>query len=79
MTGVKVVDTIITELAVIGVTPSGFVLEEIAPDVTIEQVQEANRTASPPSPGRPHHHAPVAAAFRLPAEAVFAKAGGGRF
>src|SRR6201999_1636384 len=30
LTGLKVVDTIITELAVIQVTPNGFVLEEIA-------------------------------------------------
>jgi 3-oxoacid CoA-transferase subunit B len=31
LTGLKVVDTIITELAVIRVTPAGLVLEEIAP------------------------------------------------
>ena len=41
ITGLKVVDTIITELAVIHVTPRGLVLEEIAPDTTVEEVREA--------------------------------------
>jgi 3-oxoacid CoA-transferase subunit B len=41
ITGLKVVDTIITELAVIRVTPRGLVLEEIAPDTTVEQVRKA--------------------------------------
>ena len=41
ITGLKVVDTIVTELAVIQVTPEGFVLEEIAPDTTVEEVQKA--------------------------------------
>jgi 3-oxoacid CoA-transferase subunit B len=40
LTGMKVVDTIITELAVIRVTPAGLVLEELAPSVTIEQVRK---------------------------------------
>jgi acyl CoA:acetate/3-ketoacid CoA transferase beta subunit len=35
------VDTIVTELAVIRVTPEGLVVEEIAPGVTFEQVQSA--------------------------------------
>src|SRR5690348_17568030 len=35
LTGLKVVDTIVTELAVIQVTPEGLVLEEIAPDTTV--------------------------------------------
>jgi 3-oxoacid CoA-transferase subunit B len=39
ITGLKVVDTIITELAYIRVTPEGLVLEEVAPGVTVEQVQ----------------------------------------
>ncbi len=39
LTGVKVVNTIVTELAVIQVTPAGLVLEEIAPGVTAEDVQ----------------------------------------
>lgn len=41
ITGLKVVDTIVTEMAYIRVTPQGLVLEEIAPDVTAEQVQAA--------------------------------------
>ena len=41
LTGIKVVDTIVTELAVIQVTPEGLVLEEIAPDTTVEEVQKA--------------------------------------
>jgi 3-oxoacid CoA-transferase subunit B len=41
LTGIKVVNTIVTELAVIQVTPEGLVLEEIAPDCTVEEVQKA--------------------------------------
>jgi len=39
LTGVEVVDHIVTELAVIEVTTDGLVLREIARDTTIEQVQ----------------------------------------
>jgi len=39
ITGLKVVDTIATELAWIGVTPMGLVLEEIAPGLSVEDVQ----------------------------------------
>ena len=39
ITGLRVVDTIVTELAFIRVTREGLVLEEIAPDVTVEEVQ----------------------------------------
>ena len=39
LTGVEVVDHIVTELAFIDVTPGGLVLKEIAPDTTIEEVQ----------------------------------------
>jgi len=39
LTGVEVVDHIVTELAVIEITPEGLVLREIAPDTTVGQVQ----------------------------------------
>jgi 3-oxoacid CoA-transferase subunit B len=39
LTGVEVVDHIVTELAVIEITLGGLVLREIAEDVTVEQVQ----------------------------------------
>jgi 3-oxoacid CoA-transferase subunit B len=41
LTGLKVVDTIITEMAVIDVTPGGLVLREVATDTTIELVRAA--------------------------------------
>src|SRR5712672_793542 len=40
LTGVKVVNTIVTEMAVIQVTPTGLVLEEIASGLTAEDVQK---------------------------------------
>jgi 3-oxoacid CoA-transferase subunit B len=39
LTGVEVVDHIVTELAVIEISPQGLVLREIAENVTVEQVQ----------------------------------------
>ena len=39
LTGVEVVDYIVTELAVIEIKPEGLVLREIAPGTTVEQVQ----------------------------------------
>src|SRR6202167_684013 len=41
LTGVRVVETIATEMAWIRVTPQGLVLEEIAPGLTVEDVQRA--------------------------------------
>jgi 3-oxoacid CoA-transferase subunit B len=50
LTGSKVVDTIVTEMAYIRVTPSGLVVEEVAPALTFEDVQgatEAKLIAAP--------------------------------
>src|SRR5205823_1047256 len=41
LTGVKVVNTIVTEMAFMQVTPHGLVLEEVAPGLTAEDVQKA--------------------------------------
>jgi 3-oxoacid CoA-transferase subunit B len=41
ITGLRVVDTIVTELAVIRVTPEGLRLEELQPGVTADQVKNA--------------------------------------
>ena len=41
LTGQKVVDTIVTEMAYINVTPQGLVLEEVAPGMSVEEVQAA--------------------------------------
>ena len=41
LTGVRVVDTIVTEMAYIRVTKQGLVLEEVAPGLTAEDVQRA--------------------------------------
>ncbi len=43
-TGLKVVNLIVTELAVIEVTPKGLVLREIAVDTTLEKVKAATGT-----------------------------------
>jgi 3-oxoacid CoA-transferase subunit B len=51
ITGLKVVDTIATELAWIKVTPDGLVLEEIAPGLTAEAVQRATEAPLRISPG----------------------------
>ena len=50
LTGVKVVDTIVTEMAYIRVTPAGPVLEEVAPGVTAEDVQRATEAKLAVSP-----------------------------
>jgi 3-oxoacid CoA-transferase subunit B len=41
LTGMKVVDTIVTEMAYIKVTPQGLLLQEIAPGLTADDVQKA--------------------------------------
>jgi len=51
ITGLKVVDTIATEMAWIKVTPAGLVLEEIAPGLTVEDVQRATEATLTVSPG----------------------------
>jgi 3-oxoacid CoA-transferase subunit B len=43
LTGVRVVNTIVTEMAYITVSPSGLVLEEVAPGLTAEDVQRATQ------------------------------------
>ena len=50
LTGAKVVDTIVTEMGYIRVTPAGLVLEEIAPGLTVDEVQRATEAALIPSP-----------------------------
>jgi len=39
LTGVKVVNTIVTEMAYLEVTPNGLVLSEVAPGLSAEDVQ----------------------------------------
>jgi 3-oxoacid CoA-transferase subunit B len=41
LTGLKVVNLVVTELAVIEVTPRGLLLKEIASDTTVEKVRQA--------------------------------------
>ncbi len=41
LTGVRVVNTIVTEMAFMQVTPQGLMLEEVAPGLTAEDVQKA--------------------------------------
>ena len=41
LTGMKVVDTIVTEMACIKVTPQGLLLQEVAPGLTAQDVQKA--------------------------------------
>jgi len=50
LTGVSVVNVIATEMAWIAVTPEGLVVEELAPGVTMEQVQAATEARLTPSP-----------------------------
>ncbi len=50
LTGSKVVDTIVTEMAYIRVTAAGLVVEEIASGLTVENVQRATEAELIPSP-----------------------------
>jgi len=50
LTGVRVIDTIVTEMAYIRVTPAGLVLEEIAPGLRVEDVQRATQPTLMVSP-----------------------------
>jgi 3-oxoacid CoA-transferase subunit B len=45
LTGVQVVDTIVTEMAYIRVTQDGLVLEEVAPGLTAEDVQRVTEAS----------------------------------
>lgn len=51
LTGVKCVDLIVTDMAVIEVTGSGLVLKEIAPGVTVDQVLAATEAELEIDPG----------------------------
>jgi 3-oxoacid CoA-transferase subunit B len=53
LTGVEVVDHIVTELAFIDVTPEGLVLRELAADATLEQVQSVTEPKLVVPPGGP--------------------------
>ena len=53
LTGVEVVDHVVTELALIDVTPEGLVLRELAPDTTLEQVQSLTEPKLIVPPGGP--------------------------
>jgi 3-oxoacid CoA-transferase subunit B len=50
LTGERVVHRIVTELAVIDVTPEGLVLKEIAADTTFEAIQSVTEPALTRSP-----------------------------
>ena len=51
LTGVSVVDRIITDQAVIDATDGGLILREIAPDTTVEGVMAATEARLTPDPG----------------------------
>jgi 3-oxoacid CoA-transferase subunit B len=53
LTGVEVVDHIVTELAVIDVTAEGLILREMAPDATLEQIQSLTEPRLLLPPGGP--------------------------
>jgi 3-oxoacid CoA-transferase subunit B len=53
LTGTRVIHSIVTELAVLDVTPQGLLVTELAPDVTFEEVREHTEPEIKivPSPG----------------------------
>jgi len=53
LTGVEVVDHIVTELALIDVTPKGLLLRELAPDATLDLVQSLTEPRLLVPPGGP--------------------------
>src|SRR5713101_7024714 len=53
LTGVEVVDHVVTELAFLDVTPQGLLLRELAPDATLEQVQSLTEPKLLLPPGGP--------------------------
>jgi 3-oxoacid CoA-transferase subunit B len=53
LTGVEVVDHIVTELALMDVTPAGLVIRELAPEVSLEQVQALTEPKLLLPPGGP--------------------------
>jgi len=53
LTGVQVVDHIVTELAFIDVTPEGLLLRELAPDATLDLVQSLTEPKLVLPPGGP--------------------------
>ena len=50
LTGMKVVDTIVTEMAYLRVSPGGLLLEEVAPGLTIAEVERATEAPLVVSP-----------------------------
>jgi len=50
LTGVRVVHRVITDRAVVDVTPSGLVLREIAPGTTLEEIVAATGARLTPDP-----------------------------
>jgi 3-oxoacid CoA-transferase subunit B len=51
LTGVKVVDLVVTDMGMIEVTEDGLLLREVAPGVTVEQVIEATEAKLSVDPG----------------------------